>query len=78
VQGQYAATGRLAWPQDRNDTLGDHAVSLLRRAEATFARGCPRATPPPGLFREMPLFPGWQRAVAAIEACGAESSLGAP
>jgi len=82
VRGQYAATGSLPRRRDPNDAhndgLGDHAASLLRRADTSFIRGCPRSTPPPGLFREMPLFPGWQRAVAAIAACRDESSTGSP
>lgn len=39
-------TGTLTWPEDYNHAGRAHAASLLKVAEASLSKGCPKAPPP--------------------------------
>lgn len=54
VDAEEIKSGTLTWPEERNDPERDHALTLLKVAEAGFTAGCPAAAPPLSLIDESP------------------------
>lgn len=46
LDSEEVKSGTLTWPEERNNPERDHALTLLKVAEAGFAPGCPAAPPP--------------------------------
>ncbi len=64
--GPSVASSDLTWPEDYNHAGREHAVSLLRIAEAGFVAGCPSASPPAVL--------DWGSAKSAVSPLDAKAS----
>ncbi len=64
--GPSQASSELTWPEDYNHAGREHAVSLLRIAEAGFVAGCPSASPPTAL--------DWGSAKSAVSPLDAKAS----
>lgn len=78
LAGPLEASGEFSWPGDDDNAAISHATELLRAAEAAFVPGCPRVSPPPGLFdpdkqnvRASDKAPAkvWAQALAGLQIC---------